>query len=282
MTERRLGRGLAQIVESSSSVRTNPNVVSIRVDQIKPCRYQPREAMDPSALSELTASIKQLGVIQPVIVRPIAHGIYELVAGERRWRASQAAGLQEVPAIVKAFTDQETVEISLIENLHRKDLNPMEQARTFQRLIDEFSHTQEHLAQMLGRDRSSITNMLRLLRLPKEIQQAVGDGKISEGHAKVLAGVDGLPKQLELFKQVTAKGLSVRQLEELAGQWQPAKKRRRANDPQSTALEHELRQTLGTKVSLMLRRKGGRIVIEYFSSEDLTRILRVLGVGTAS
>lgn len=282
MTERRLGRGLAQIVESSSTARTNPNVVSIRVDQIKPNRYQPRDTIEPEGLAELAASIKQLGVIQPVIVRPIAHGIYELVAGERRWRASQVAGLQDVPAIVKAFTDQEAVEISLIENLHRKDLNPMEQARTFQRLIDEFSYTQEQLAQMLGRDRSSIANMLRLLRLPKEIQQAVADGKISEGHAKVLAGVDGLPKQLELFKQVTSKGLTVRQLEELAGQWQPSKKRRHAADPQSTALENELRQALGTKVSLTLRRKGGRIVIDYFSSEDLTRILRVLGVESAS
>lgn len=279
MTERRLGRGLAQIVESSSSVRANPNVVSIRVDQIKPCRYQPRERIDPASLHELTASIKQMGVIQPVIVRPIAHGIYELVAGERRWRAAQAAGLQEVPAIVKAFTDQETVEISLIENLHRKDLNPMEQARTFQRLIDEFNYTQEQLGETLGKDRSSIANTLRLLRLPKDIQRAVAEGTLSEGHAKILAGVDGLPKQLELFKQVTAKHLTVRQLEELAGQWQPSsRKRRRAVDPQMSALENELRRTLGTKVRLMLRRKGGRIVIEYFSSEDLTRILRVLGV----
>jgi ParB family chromosome partitioning protein len=135
---------------------------------------------------------------------------------------------------------------------------------------------------MLGRDRSSIANMLRLLRLPKEIQQAVANGKISEGHAKVLAGVDGLPKQLELFKHIATKGLTVRQLEELAGQWQPSKKRRRIVDAQSSALENELRQALGTKVSLMLRRKGGRIVIEYFSSEDLTRILRVLGVASAS
>lgn len=283
MTERRLGRGLAQIVESASAVRTNPNVVSIRVDQIKPCRYQPRDTIEPASLNELTASIKQLGVIQPVIVRPIAHGIYELVAGERRWRASQAAGLQEVPAIVKAFTDKETVEISLIENLHRKDLNPMEQARTFQRLIEEFHYTQEQLAQTLGKDRSSIANILRLLRLPKEIQKAVADGKLSEGHAKILAGVEGLPKQLELFKHVAAKSLSVRQLEELAGQWQPSsRKRRRAADPQTSALENELRQTLGTKVNLTLRRKGGRIVIEYFSSEDLTRILRMLGVPSAS
>lgn len=279
MTERRLGRGLAKMVEVSSSVRANPNVVSIRVDQIKPCRYQPRDTIDPASLQELTASIKHLGVIQPVIVRPIAHGIYELVAGERRWRAAQAAGLQEVPAIVKAFTDQETVEISLIENLHRKDLNPMEQARTFQRLIEEFSYTQEQLGAMLGKDRSSIANTLRLLRLPKEIQRAVAEGALSEGHAKILAGVDGPPKQLELFKQVAAKRLTVRQLEELAGQWQPSlRKRRRAADPQTSALENELRQALGTKVRLMLRRKGGRIVIEYFSSEDLTRILRALGV----
>lgn len=279
--EKRLGRGLAQIVESSA--RANPSVVSIRVDQIKPCRYQPRQTIEEGSLEELKASIKHLGVIQPVIVRPIAHGIYELVAGERRWRAAQAVGLQEVPAIVKALNDQETVEVSLIENLHREDLNPLEKARTFQRLIEEFDYTQERLAEVIGHDRSTIANTLRLLRLPHDIQQALTHGKLSEGHAKVLAGVELPAKQMELFKQMLAKGLTVRQLEELAGQWQPspARKRRRALDPHAHAIENQLRQLLGTKVSLATRRRGGRIVIDYFSSEDLTRILRALGVAAS-
>jgi len=279
--EKRLGRGLAQIVESS--VRAHPSVVSIRVDQIKPCRYQPRQTIDEGSLEELKASIKHLGVIQPVIVRPIAHGIYELVAGERRWRAAQAVGLQEVPAIVRALNDQETVEVSLIENLHREDLNPLEKARTFQRLIEEFGYTQERLAEVIGNDRSTIANTLRLLRLPQDIQQALTHGKLSEGHAKVLAGVEPPAKQMELFKQTLAKGLTVRQLEELAGQWQPSpsSKRRRALDPHVHAIENQLRQLLGTKVSLATRRRGGRIVIDYFSSEDLTRILLALGVAAS-
>ena len=276
--EKRLGRGLAQIVESST--RANPSVVSIRVEQIKPCRYQPRQKIDDGSLEELKASIKHLGVIQPVIVRPIAHGIYELIAGERRWRASQAIGLQEIPAIVKALNDQETVEVSLIENLHRENLNPIEEAGTFQRLIEEFGYTQERLAEIIGKDRSTIANTLRLLRLPQEIQQALTQGKLSEGHAKVLAGIEPTAKQLELCKQALAKGLTVRQLEELAGQWQPSpsRKRRRALDPHASAIENQLRQLLGTKVSLATRRRGGRIVIDYFSSEDLSRILRVFGV----
>ena len=275
--EKRLGKGLAQIVESS--VQASPSFVLLRTDQIKPCRYQPREMIDEAALEELKASIKHLGIIQPIIVRPIAHGIYELVAGERRWRAAQAIGIKDVPAIIKALTDQETIEYSLIENLHRKNLNPLEEARTFNRLIMEFGYTQEQLAESIGKDRSTIANTLRLLRLPEEIQRALSDGKLSEGHAKVLLGVEPMAKQLDLLKQTLAKGLTVRQLEELAGHWQPrAARRRRAVDPQLAAIENELRQFLGTKVSLAPRRRGGRIVIDYFSSEDLTRIIRALGV----
>lgn len=275
--EKRLGKGLAQIVEAS--VQASPSFVLLRTDQIKPSRYQPRETIDEEALEELKASIKHLGIIQPVIVRPIAHGIYELVAGERRWRAAQAIGIQEVPSIVKALTDQQTIEYSLIENLHREDLNPLEKAKTFNRLMTEFGYSQEQLAESIGKDRSTIANTLRLLRLPEEIQKALSDGTLSEGHAKVLVGVEPRAKQLELFKQTLAKGLTVRQLEELAGRWQPrAARRRRALDPQLAAIENELRQLFGTRVSLTSRRRGGRIVIDYFSSEDLTRILRTLGV----
>lgn len=275
--EKRLGRGLAQIVESS--VQTSPNLVSLRVDQIRPCRYQPRETVDEASLEELKASIKHLGIIQPIIVRPIAHGIYELVAGERRWRAAQLIGIQEVPAIIKALNEEETIEYSLIENLHRENLNPLEEARTFNRLIAEFGYTQERLAESIGKDRSTIANTLRLLRLPEEIQEALSQGKISEGHAKTLLGVEPRTKQLELFKQTLAKGLTVRQLEELTGRWQPRpSRRRRAVDAQLAAIENELRQFFGTKVSLTPRRRGGRIVIDYFSSEDLTRILRAIGV----
>ncbi len=275
--EKRLGKGFAQIVESS--VHASPSFVMLRTDQIRPGRYQPRETIDEAALEELKASIKHLGIIQPVIVRPIAHGIYELVAGERRWRSAQQLGIQEVPSIVKALTDQETIEYSLIENLHRENLNPLEEARTFNRLIIEFGYTQEQLAESIGKDRSTIANTLRLLKLPEEIQKALSDGKLSEGHAKVLVSVEPNAKQLGLLRQTIEKGLTVRQLEELAGHWKPkAARKRRAIDPQLAAIEQSLRQLVGTKVSLVPRHRGGRITIDYFSSEDLTRILRTLGV----
>ena len=276
--EKRLGRGLAQIIETTTT-QTNQSITMLRVDQIRPSRYQPREQIRPEELEALQASIKRLGIIQPLIVRPIAHGSYELVAGERRWRAAQAAGKQEVPVIIKALSDQETVEHSIIENLQREDLDPIEEARAFGRLIEEFGHTQEQVAESVGKDRSSVANALRLLKLPAEIQDALREGAISEGHAKILLGVEHPARQLELFHQTTAKKLSVRELEELAARWQPrARRRRRELDPQLKALENELRQALGTKVSLVARKRGGRIIVDYFSSEDLTRILRALGV----
>lgn len=276
--EKRLGRGLAQIIETTTT-QTTQSVTMLRVDQIRPSRYQPREHIRPEELEELQHSITRLGVIQPLIVRPVAHGIYELVAGERRWRAAKAAGKPEVPVIIKALTDQETVEHSIVENLQREDLNPIEEARAFGRLIEEFGHTQEHVAESVGKDRSSVANALRLLKLPAEIQDALREGAVSEGHAKVLLGIEQPAKQLELFHQTTAKKLSVRELEELAARWQPrARRRRRELDPQLKALEQELRQVLGTKVSLAARKRGGRIIVDYFSSEDLTRILRALGV----
>jgi len=276
--EKRLGRGLAQIIESTTT-QAQQHVTMVRADQIRPSRYQPREEIRPEELEELQASIARFGVIQPLIVRPIAHGTYELVAGERRWRAAQAAGKQEVPVIIKALTDQDTIAYSIIENLQREDLNPLEEARAFARLVEEFGHTQEQVADVVGKDRSSVANALRLLKLPTEIQEALRAGTISQGHAKILLGIEHPARQLEVFRQAVAKKLSVRQLEELASRWQPrARRRRRELDPHLKACEDELRQALGTKVSLMTRKRGGRIIIEYFSSEDLTRLLRALGV----
>ncbi len=279
--ERRLGKGLAQIIETSMPAAES--LVMLRTEQIRPCRYQPRQDMKPGALEELKASIKRRGIIQPVVVRPIAHGIYELVAGERRWKAAQQLGLAEIPAIIKALTDQETLECSIIENLQREELNPIEAARAFARLLEEFHYTQEQLAESVGKDRSSIANALRLLKLPEEIQQALRDGAISAGHAKALLGVEPAVKQLDVFRQAVAQHLSVRQLEELTARWQPrSARRRKALDPQAKALESELRQWLGTKVLFAPRKRGGRIVIEYFSSEDLARILQALGLPTRS
>lgn len=274
---KRLGKGLAQIVETA--VQASPSYVMLRADQIRPSRYQPRQAFDQSALEELKASIKQRGIIQPVIVRPIAHGIYELVAGERRWRATQLLGIQHIPSIIKALSDQEALEYSLIENLQREELNPLEEARALAKLTEEFGYTQERVAETIGKDRSSVANALRLLKLPPEIQHAIRDGKLTAGHAKALLGVELATKQLELLRQTVTEGLSVRQLEALVSRWQPkARRRRKPLEPQLAAIEEQLRQLLGTKVNLSSRKRGGRIVIEYFSSEDLTRLLQALGL----
>ena len=275
--ERRLGKGLAELIDAAAPAGSG--LVQLRVEQIRPGRYQPRQAFDETTLNELKASIKQRGVIQPVVVRPVAHGTYELVAGERRWRAAQALGLPDIPAIIKPLSDQEALESSLIENLQREELNPLEEASAYQRLMEEFGYTQERLAESIGKDRSSVANALRLLRLPDDIQRALREDKLSAGHAKVLVGVEGAVRQLELFRRVTTEHLSVRQLEELAVRWQPkAARRRRGMDPQLKLIEDELRRLLGTKVTLASRRKGGRIIIEYFTVEDFNRIIQALKV----
>ena len=251
----------------------------LRTEQIRTSRVQPRTALSEAALEELKASIKRQGVIEPLIVRPIAHGTYELVAGERRLRAAQGIGIKEVPSIIKTLSDQEALELSLVENIQREDLNPIEEAKGYSRLLDEFGYTQEDIAAAVGKDRATIANMLRLLTLPEEIRQGLGSGAITMGHAKALLGIEDRAKQAALYRQAANGGLSVRQVEALAGTLAPARRRRvRRIDPQLKDLEDELRRTLGTKVSLIARKKGGRILIEYFSPEDLTRILRALGV----
>ena len=279
MTTKRLGRGLADIIETPP--KSSSSFVLLRTDQIRPGRFQPRSMMSETALEELKASIKKTGVIEPVIVRPLAHGTYELVAGERRFRASQALGIQEIPSIIKTLSDKDALEFSLVENIQRENLNPLEEAKGYARLLDEFGYTQEDIASAVGKDRATIANLLRLLALPAEAQHALRDGAISLGHAKVILGLEDRTTQIELCRRVAREDLSVRQTEALAGTWVPGKRRRakRAGaDPQLKGLEDELRRTLGTKVSLLSRKKGGRIVIEYFSPEDLSRLLQLLGV----
>ena len=228
----------------------------------------------------MKASIKRQGVIEPVIVRPVAHGIYELVAGERRWRAAQALGIAEVPAIIKTLSDKEALEHSLVENIQRENLNPVEEAKGYTRLLGEFGYTQEDIAAAVGKDRATVANTLRLLKLPEEILSGLRQGTIAAGHAKALLMVEERARQLELYRRATTGGgLSVRQLEALVGAWVPGTRRRgRHTDPALKPLEDELKRALGTKVSLLARKKGGRLVIEYFSSEDLTRLVRLFGV----
>ena len=273
---RRLGRGLADIIETTP--QSSAGFVMLKTNQIHAGRFQPRMRMEEATLEELKASIKRSGVIEPVIVRPTAHGSYELVAGERRLRASQSLGIEEIPAVIKTLSDKEAVEFSLIENVQRENLNPLEEAKGYTRLLEEFGYTQEDVAAAVGRDRATIANFLRLLALPEEMQQALGEGAMTMGHAKALLGIDDRVHQRRLFERVKREHLSVRQTEALSGALAPTRRRTRHADPQLKPLEDALRRTLGTKVGVSSRKKGGRITIEYFSQEDLSRILHVLGV----
>jgi len=251
----------------------------LQTEQIREGRLQPRATIAEASLEELKASIKQRGVIEPIIVRPVAHGTYELVAGERRWRAARALGMAEVPAIIKTLSDKEALEYSLIENVQRENLNPLEEAKGYARLSEEFGYTQEDIASAVGKDRATITNLLRLLKLPQEIQQGLRDGVITLGHGKVLLGVEASAVQLELFRRAVKAHLNIRQLEALVGTSLPTRRRRsRKLDPQVQQVEQDLRQALGTKVNVISRKKGGRIIIEYFSQEDFARLLQLLGV----
>ncbi|MBI3021087.1 MAG: ParB/RepB/Spo0J family partition protein [Candidatus Omnitrophica bacterium] len=274
---KRLGRGLADIIDTATP--GGASVVMLRPEQIRSGRFQPRAVIGESGLEELKASIKRTGLIEPLVVRPVSHGMYELVAGERRLRAAQALGMPEVPVLVKTLSDQEAVEVSIVENAQRENLNPIEEARGYARLLEEFGYTQEDAAAAVGKNRATIANTLRLLTLPEEIRTGLSDGVLTMGHAKALLSVEGRDRQIELYQRVARDGLSVRQTEALVQTWVPGKRRRaRRIDPHLQDLEDRLRRVLGTKVSLSSRKKGGRILIEYFSQEDLARILQLLGV----
>ncbi len=284
---KRLGRGLADLIgpredrepTAVTSASEGPFIM-LGVSQIQPGKFQPRTTMSDAGLEELKASIRKQGVIEPIIVRRRLDGAFELVAGERRWRAAQAVGIAEIPAIVRTLSDKDSLEFALVENIQREELNPLEEARAFSRLMEEFGYTQDDVAEAVGKDRATIANLLRVLKLPDEIQQALRDGRVTLGHAKVLLGVEGRARQLELFGRVIKEQLSVRQLEGQAAAWSPGTRRaaHRQEDVQAPGLLQALRQRFGTKVHVVAKEKGGRIVIEYFSQEDLARLVSLLGV----
>ena len=277
MMTKRLGRGLGELI--SHQPEAEHGFVMVPTGQIKPGGFQPRQTMSESSMEELKASIRRSGVVEPVIVRRGAEGVYELIAGERRFRAAQALGLSEIPAIVRALSDQEALEVALVENVQREELNPLEEARGYVRLIDQFGYTQEGVGEAVGKDRATIANLLRLLSLPEELQRGLLDGVVTLGHAKVLLSVADRATQTALYREVISSRLSVRETERLAAKRGSRRSRStRPGDPQLDVLEGELRRVLGTKVRLMARKKGGRMIVDYFSTEDLTRILQVLGV----
>lgn len=244
---------------------------------LRPNPFQPREHFDPEALEELTASIREKGVIQPIVVRPVPGqpDEYQIVAGERRWRAAQKARLHEVPVVIKAFSDAEALEVALIENIQRADLNPIEEARGYRQLIDRFNYTQDALGQLIGRSRSHIANTIRLLQLPQTVQDYIYSGKLSAGHARTLVGQ---PDPEAMALELISGGLNVREAEEKGRKAKGKKKRTIGKDADTRALEQSLTTQLGLAVSIAFRgEKGGELKISYRSLEQLDEICRLLG-----
>jgi len=281
-----LGKGLAALIPQEGA---EPNLVRVPIQAIQPNPHQPRTYFDQTALDELADSIRELGLIQPLIVQKIAPENqvgdvqYQLITGERRWRAAQQAGLTEVDVIIKDATPQEMLELALVENIQRADLNPLEEAQAYKQLADEFGLTQERIAERVGRSRVSVTNAMRLLRLPDEIKDGLVSGIIQGGHAVVLLMLDTPEEQVLAYRLIVKKQLNVRQTEELVRRLHtPAAPRgRQARSPETEALEEELRGMLGTKVELYHSRKGGKIVIYFYSDEELDTIYERLA-GTRS
>jgi ParB family chromosome partitioning protein len=267
-----LGRGLGALIPQAGP--TGGGSVEIPISRIRGNPYQPRQRVEQEALESLASSIAVHGVLQPVIVTEVLDG-YQLVAGERRVRAAQLAGLDRVPAIVRQMTDRDQLAVALVENVQRADLNAMEEAHAYRQLADDFKFTQDDIAARVGRARSTVANTLRLLELEPSVQKALGDGDVTEGHARALAGAEPAA-QRQLVETVVARGLSVRQTEELVRRLRdrPVAKATAATDldAEMEHLEEALRRALGTKVQLARSRRGGRIVIEYYSDEEFSRL----------
>ncbi|MEP6638783.1 MAG: ParB/RepB/Spo0J family partition protein [Chloroflexota bacterium] len=277
-----LGRGLASLIPQRAAA--GAGTVELPISRIRPNPHQPRKRFDPASLATLTSSIFEHGVLQPILVTETVEG-YQLVAGERRLRAAEAAGLDRIPAVVRQLADRDQLELALVENLQREDLDPIETADAYRQLIEEFGFTQDDLATRVGRARSTVANTLRLLDLAPGVQAAVGDGRLSEGHGRALGGL-ATELQDRVLDSVTGQELSVRQTEELVRRLrepkpQPSGPAAHQVDADLERVEEDLRRALGTKVSLARSRRGGRIVIEYYSDEELGRLYERLTGGTA-
>jgi ParB family chromosome partitioning protein len=299
-----LGRGLSALIPSESPASHASAFRDIPLSQIRPNRLQPREHFDEEAMSSLAASIRELGVLQPVLVREIGHDEYELIAGERRWRAARRAGLQALPALVQTATDVSSLEQALVENLHREDLNPLEEAAAYKQLIEDFELTHEDLARRVGKSRAAVSNSLRLFQLPPSVQRLVSDRMLSAGHARALLGTPDRDAQQRLAEEAVETGMSVRTVEEAVRQSlakdasdfeagtdlpaqpsAPVRAGRAAvsnlRPPGVLELEELLAERLNTRVRVDMSSKRGRVVIDFATLEDLERIYRIV-VGEAT
>lgn len=277
MEKKALGRGLdALLPGGQATVPSNAaDVQQIRIDAIVPNRYQPRQIFHSAELAELAASIKESGLLQPILVRRKGDGIFELISGERRWRATKEAGLDTIQAVVRNCSDQEAILFALVENLQREDLNPMETARAYSRMMNEFGLTHEGIAQKVGRDRSSVANSVRLLNLHNDVQALVESGALSAGHAKVLLGLDTPEIQCKVAQAVASRALSVRETERLVTTSSTKRKRiKRPTTPSHWSdVESRLQKRFGTRVSIEEGRKGGKVIIHYYSAPELDGII---------
>jgi ParB family chromosome partitioning protein len=276
-----LGKGLGALLPEYDQAESK-TLFYCGIEEILPNRSQPRKHFDESRLEELAESIREKGILEPLIVRKVEQG-YELIVGERRWRAAQKAGLKEVPVLVREVEGQEALELSLIENVQRENLNPVEEAEAFKRLTEEFNISQEELATRIGKDRTTIANAVRLLKLPPEVRSQLLQNRITSGHARAILSLDAKERQKELCSLIIQKGLSVREAEALAKRWSKKSKKPTAAGQkkgelvsQLKSLQDSLRQNLGTKVRIVSKGKKGKIEIEYYSHEDLGRIVEAI------
>lgn len=278
-----LGRGLDALLggdepAAKPAVATSDTPRELPVDQLQPGKYQPRTRMDQDALKELAESIKTQGVIQPILVRPVGDNKYEIIAGERRWRASRMAGLQSVPVVIRDIPDNQALAVALIENIQREDLNPLEQAIGIQRLTSEFGMTHQSAAESLGRSRTAVTNLLRLLELAPPVRDMLADGRLDMGHARALLALPAL-RQVELANEIAAKGMTVRDVEKRVGEWVSRPKPRvpRTVDRDVARLQEELSQKLGTQVHIKQKSKGrGALIVEYGNLDQLDGLIEKL------
>lgn len=292
MAARGLGRGLDSLIPNSmggtktkkettgEKIENKPDTM-IKVSKVEPNGEQPRKNFDEDSLQELADSIKQFGVIQPILVQD-KKDHYEIIAGERRWRAAKMAGLKEIPAIIKNYTEQEIVEISLIENIQRQDLNPIEEAQAFKRLLNDFHLKQDEVAERVSKSRTAVTNSIRLLKLCDEVQQMVMDDMITTGHARALLAIENPEEQYTLAQKIFDEKLSVREVEKLVKNWdRPPKPKKEDNEQLQVIyqnIEERLKQRLSTKVAIASKGKGaGKIEIEFYNHEDLDRLLEIIG-----
>jgi len=272
-----LGRGLESLF-GDVDVRNDDSVQFIDINDIKPNSSQPRQIINEEKIDELAASITSHGIIQPILLKRSGNG-YEIAAGERRWRAARKAGLKQVPGIIRELSDEQLMMVALIENIQREDLNPIEEAEAFHRMCGEFKLTQENISKSVGKSRPYITNSLRLLKLPEEIQRMVLEGKLSNGHARTLITLENAKKQTTIAEKIVADNLSVRETEKLVKEASeektPAKKKTREKSTDVFEVEEELKKILGTKVTIKHRGKRGKLEIEYFSREELERLIEI-------